>query len=64
MKTFRVKWTGFQLLDEPYDMSEAKLMASGFSVEDLEIHQSKEKYQKKKKKNIYIYLSYLLMIYL
>ena len=49
VKTFRVKWVGFQLLDDSYDISEAKLLASGYSVEDVEIYPSKEKYRKKKK---------------
>ena len=51
-KTFRVKWEGFKLIDDSCDMSESSLLASGYSMEDLEGYPSKQKYMKSKKKDI------------
>ena len=51
-KTFRVKWKGYQLIDDSCDLSESKLLASGYSIEDLAGYPSKQQYARIKKIDI------------
>ena len=48
-KWFRMKWLGYKLLDDSCDMSESKLLASGYPVEDLSIYPSFDNFKKRKK---------------
>ena len=51
-KTIRVKWKGYQLIEDSCDLSEAKLLASGYPIEDLAVYPPKQQYAKKKRIDI------------